>query len=297
MVAGNLAALLSDFQTFKLLPVPKISVVIITLNEADNIGRCLRAAQPVADELLLADSGSKDGTLKIAEELGARVVQVEWQGYAKTKNYANSLAANDWILSLDADEVLSETLQASILKLKQEADLPATYSFNRLTNYCGKWIRSCGWFPDWKPRLFHRERARWVGAFVHETLESDPEVEVIQLEGLCYHYSISSLEQHLRTVDKFSSLKAQELYAKGEHANFIKLWIKPWAEFLKSYFLKGGIRDGYYGYTISRMNAYSKFLRYAKLQLLWEQTQGGGPGVNTATPAQSSSLADNQADG
>lgn len=252
----------------------QLSVVIIALNEAANLGACLAAAAPVAEELLVADTGSTDETCHIAEAHGARVCQLPWEGFAATKNRANALAAHDWILSLDADEVLSAELQAAIQA--EKARLPASGElageFNRLTNYAGRWVRHSGWYPDWKPRLFHRAQAHWAGAYVHEQLRLAPGVERRRLPGLCYHYSVHSRADHRRRVARYAELRAQELHAAGTPPARHRQWLKPPIAFLRHYLWRGGFRDGRAGWNIARFSAYSRWLREQRLRELWEAT-------------------------
>ena len=146
----------------------KLTAVIITHNVAGTIGDCLAAIQEVAGEILVLDSFSDDGTVEICRQYGATLVPQEWLGYSATKNLGNSLARHDWILSIDADEVLSDELVNSLKNLTPEDGV--VYALDRLTNYCGKWIRHSGWYPDWKVRLFNRNDVQWQGEFVHETL-------------------------------------------------------------------------------------------------------------------------------
>ena len=248
----------------------KLSVVIITFNEAKNIARCLQAASRVADEMIVYDSFSTDDTCKIAEQLGAKVFQGKWQGYSASKNLANEKASHDWILSLDADEVLSNDLQQAILKLKSEG--LKTASFKRLTNYCGAWIKHGGWYPDIKLRLFNRQQMQWQG-LIHEELKAlDGQIITpILLQGDCLHYSYDSIESHYKQTDKFSTLSAQSLFNKGVKTTILKLYMAPIFKFIQMYFFKLGILDGYYGFIVCKISAQATFQKYAKLKLLNQQ--------------------------
>lgn len=248
----------------------QLSVVIITFNEAKNIAKCLEAALPVADEIIVYDSFSTDDTSKIAEQYGAKVFQGKWQGYSMSKNLANAKAGYDWILSLDADEVLSGALQNAILKLKSEGLQPA--SFKRLTNYCGTWIKHCGWYPDIKLRLFNRKKIQWEG-LIHEELKSidEQEIKPVILQGDCLHYSYYNVEDHLKQTEKFSTLSAQSLYEKGVKSNFIKLYVAPLFKFVSMYFFKLGFLDGYYGFVVCRISAKAVYVRNSKLKALYNQ--------------------------
>ena len=244
--------------------MPKISAVIIARNEENHIERCIKSLQGVADEILVVDTGSVDRTIGLAMSLGAEVLAIEWQGYARSKNIGNERASYDHILSLDADEALSPELREAILAEKPR--LGGLYRFNRLTNYCGQWIRHCGWYPDPKLRLFDRRAARWEGEFVHESLQYDRSLEVKQLPGDLLHYSFESLNDHLRRVNHYSDLAAREIIEQGRHISAGKLWLSPPLKFFKSYILKQGWRDGFYGLCISAISAFDVFIRYAKVR-------------------------------
>lgn len=246
--------------------MPKISAIIITKNEAANIARCLQSIINVVDEILVIDAFSTDNTVKIAEGLGAKVIQKKWVGYSQNKNYGNQLAKHDWILSIDADEVLSTTLIASIqaLKLKENH----VYVLNRLNNYCGQWIKHCSWHPDWNIRLFHRKKTQWKGDFVHEQLSFSSAIKPIRLEGLLYHYSYQNSADHWQRIEKYAKLSAQQLYNDGKKATFIKLWVAPLARFLRTYFIKMGFLDGKAGFTISVRTGYLVRKKYKLLKEL-----------------------------
>jgi len=254
--------------------VRKLSAVIITLNEERNIGRCLASLHGVADDVVVVDSHSTDGTEALCRAAGARFVVTDWQGYAATKNYANSLAQHDLILSLDADEELSPALRQSLLALKQtlpdapDPAQPPLYELDRLPNYCGRWIRHSGWYPDWKPRLFDRRYTHWVGDFIHETPHTTPAVPPQRLTGHLHHYTIQSLTEHLAVINKYSDLQAAELRRRGKRAAVWQLLVKPPAEFFISYVLKRGFLDGRMGFIVSSMNALGKFMKYAKRLML-----------------------------
>lgn len=241
----------------------KISAVIITKNEEKSIERCLRSIEKIVDEIIIVDSNSTDGTeSKVKAFKTAEFISHPWAGYSKTKNFGNTRARFDWILSLDADEELSEELQNSILETKN--NLNGVYAFARLTNYCGAWIRHCNWYPDYKIRLFNRSKANWSGD-VHEQLEYDKNHTVCTLKGDCYHYSVNSIEAHLHKVNQYSSLWAKEAYLKGKRATIFQLIFKPPFSFFKTYFIQLGFMDGYYGFVLSVVSGISRFLRISKL--------------------------------
>jgi glycosyltransferase involved in cell wall biosynthesis len=241
-----------------------ISAVIITYNEARNIERCILSLKDVADEILVLDSFSTDTTKAICEKLGVRFEERAWEGYSASKNHANSIAKNDWILSLDADEELSETLKNSILSEKKILNNSSVYAFNRKTNYCGKWINHCGWYPDKKIRLFHRKTTSWQGD-IHETLLFPSSIAVMHLQGDLLHYSFSTKEEHEKKSETYAILAAQDLYKKGKRASFIKRKISPLIRFVRDYVIKLGFLDGKEGLEICTIAAKTNCLKYKKL--------------------------------
>lgn len=245
-------------------PRPDISAVVITLNEAENIGPCLEALSRVAGEVLVLDSHSTDRTPEIARSYGARVHSLDWQGYAATKNEGNRLCSNEWILSIDADEVLSPELIESIRSLQLENN--TVYLLDRLTRFAGRWIRHSGWYPDWKPRLFQRSKVWWEGDFVHETLHIPEETQQLRLKGKLFHYSYKSLDDHLARTEKYARLSARKMYTAGRKVGLLKHFFAPPARFFRTFFLKGGILDGYLGYVISRRDAWLVRKKYEFLR-------------------------------
>jgi glycosyltransferase involved in cell wall biosynthesis len=244
-----------------------LSAVIITRNEARNIGPCLLALQGVCDEVVVVDAESTDATRAIAEGHGARVTIRTWTDYSDQKNFANGLASHDLVLSLDADEVLSPELRASLLAVKRDGAQGA-YSMHRLTNYCGSWVRHGGWYPDTKVRLFDRRQARWEGAHVHETLALAPGTPITLLKGDLLHYSYHTIADHEARIERYSDLHARKMLAEGREAGVVKLWLSPAAKFLQGYLLQGGFLDGRAGYDIARLSARAVHLKYAKLNAL-----------------------------
>ena len=244
--------------------MPSLSLVVITHNEERNIARCLTSVQGVVDDIVVVDSFSTDGTKQICEAFGVRFIEHSWLGYSATKNLANSKAKHDWILSLDADEALNEELRASILEIKKGTTMPRC-SFNRLTQYCGKWIYHSGWYPDTKLRIFNRRGTEWRGA-IHEELVHATEEPIVHLKGDCHHYSYYSVGQHLKQTEKFTDLSAQDLFSKGKKPTFVKLHLSPVATFLRNYVLKLGFLDGKEGFTIAKISDLSVKLKYQKLQ-------------------------------
>lgn len=247
----------------------QISAVIITKNEERNIERCLVSLQGIVDEVVVVDSFSTDGTKNICEKYNVRFFQQEWLGYAGQKNYANLLATFDIILSIDADEALSEELRKSILFLKESDNCNIIGNVNRLNNYCGKWIYHSGWYPDKKNRLFNRNNAKWTGE-IHETLSFSKNSNHIHLKGDLHHYSYYSIGEHILQANKFSTLSACEDFKKGKRASFISMYVKSLWKFIRDFIFNLGFLDGYYGYVICRVSAFTTFLKYAKLKQLYK---------------------------
>lgn len=245
----------------------KLSVIIITKNEERNIGRAIDSVKMIADEIIVVDSFSTDRTKTICEEKGVRFFQIEWQGYSATKNYANSLAQHDYLFSLDADEAVDNELEAAILRSKSE-HLTGIYAVNRLTNYCGKWIKHSGWYPDKKVRIFPKAHSKWIGEFVHEELEFSMSFETKELVGHLQHYSYYSFEDHRARADKYSLLTAQKMAAKGKHASALKPYLSALGRFISMYILKLGFLDGFMGYKIAMISAKSNILKYQELRRL-----------------------------
>lgn len=239
-----------------------ISVVIITKNEADNIGRCLQSLQEIADEIIVIDSFSEDRTAEICSEFKVQFLQMEWQGYAQTKNHGNALAKFSHILWIDADEVLSEQLKTSLLAAKTQ--LKDGYTINRLNNWCGKWIHHGSWYPDRRLRLFPKEKAIWKGDFVHEYLAHSPKLSTTHLKGDLLHYSYKSIEEHWQRARKYALLGANEVAQSNKKALFLRAVFSPIISWCKGYFVKGGFRDGKAGWTIARITAWEKWLKYSQ---------------------------------
>jgi glycosyltransferase involved in cell wall biosynthesis len=243
-----------------------ISAVIITLNEEKNIGDCIDSLKDVADEIIVVDSWSKDKTPEICAQKGVRFYESDWHGYAETKNYANSFAVYPLILSIDADEVLSPELKASILQTKENPQFDC-YKLNRLTNYCGHWMKYL-WYPDAKIRLFYKDKAVWSGHSVHEVLKMEPHCTMGHLKGDLFHYSFRTYSQHMATTHKYANLKAIEAYNEGKKATLFNTLFAPLPKFLSEYFLKRGFLDGYYGLIACILSGFGTFIQYVKLHEL-----------------------------
>ncbi|NWJ52605.1 MAG: glycosyltransferase family 2 protein [Bacteroidetes bacterium] len=249
----------------------KISAVIITFNEEENIGRCIDSLKSIVDEIIVVDSRSTDNTASICKEKGAYLVETDWMGYSATKNYANSLAVYPYILSIDADEVLSETLQQSVLTVKKNPLFDAYY-INRMTNYCGHWLKHL-WYPDKKVRLFQKEKAEWSGAPVHEELIFKSKSRIGLLKGDLLHYSFPTIDKHFATSRKYSIIKAQQSLEKGEKVTFFKVLFAPISKFISEYLFKKGFMDGYYGFVACSVSAMAAFVKYIRLHELNRNTR------------------------
>jgi glycosyltransferase involved in cell wall biosynthesis len=239
----------------------RITATIITENEERRIARAIESLR-CCDEIVVLDSGSVDRTVELAAKLGARVVDCPWRGYAGQKNLAAGQAAHDWILSIDADEALSEALEGEIWNLKKRGPEYDAYTMPRLAQYLGKWILHSGWYPDRKVRLYDRRKARWKGDFVHESVEVQGRVG--HLEANLLHFTCESLSEHLKTMDRYTTLAAQELVARGRKVQWPHLIVDPAWTFFHTYVINRGFLDGVEGLTIAYMAALYSFLKYAK---------------------------------
>ncbi len=248
----------------------KISAVIITFNEERNIRRCLESLTEVADEIIVLDSFSTDKTEDICREFGVKFHTHKFDGHIQQKNRAMEMAANDWVLSLDADEALDESLKAEIEKVKENLDADA-YKFNRLTNYCGKWIKHSGWYPDVKLRLWNRKKGKWGGDNPHDKVIMQEGSSIKHLKGNLLHYSYYTVDEHVRQNDYFSSIGAEVLFEKGKKSSVFKACYKSAWMFFRNYFLKGGFLDGKYGFTVCRLTASGTYHKYIKLRNLLKE--------------------------
>ncbi len=243
----------------------KISATIIAYNEERNIARAIESLRCV-DEIVVVDSGSTDRTVELAQNLGARVIESPWPGYAKQKNFAAEQAANDWILSLDADESLSEALEAEIWQWKKREPERDAYTMPRMAQYLGRWIHHSGWYPDRKVRLYHRKKAYWEGEYVHESVKVTGTVG--EFESNLLHFTCDSLSEHLRRMDGYTTLAAEQMLAAGKRVTWGRLIFEPVWTFFSSYVLKLGFLDGVEGLAIANMAALYNFVKYAKARFM-----------------------------
>ena len=251
-----------------------ISAVIICLNEQSNIERCLKSLNWV-DEVIVYDSGSTDKTIDIAQQYGAKVVQGDWLGFGPSKHKATSLAQNDWILSVDADEEIPQALQAEILSSMRNLSPEIAYRIPRLSYFMSQWIRRGGWFPDYQLRLFNKKNYQWNQEPIHEKVESIHQtqdlVQVHNLNNYFHHYVFKNIDHQVATNNKYSTLQAQKMFTEKKCFSYFHMLTKPYVKFIECYFLKLGLLDGWAGYVIARNAAYSVFMKWVKLKELYDQ--------------------------
>lgn len=243
----------------------KLSAVVITFNEEKNIERCLNSLECVVDEIVVVDSFSKDKTEEICRAKNVRFIQHPFDGHIEQKNFAMHQASYDYVLSLDADEALDKKLTASILEVKKNLSEFDAYFFNRLTNYCGQWIKHCGWYPDKKLRIWNRNKGDWGGENPHDMVVLHEKSTKKYLQGDLLHYSYYSINDHVKQIQFFTDISAKEAVAKGKKTSLFMIVIKPIGKFFSDYIFKGGFRDGFYGFVIAKTSAYAKFLKYLKI--------------------------------
>jgi len=238
-----------------------LSVVIIAKNAASQIGECIDSVQ-FADEILVVDSGSEDETRAIAEVKGCRLVEKEWLGFGRQKQFAVSIAKHDWVLCIDVDERVSPVLAAEIAATMVAPRVMA-YRMARRNRFLGKWLSHGEGYPDWSLRLFHRARASWSNDEVHEAVITTAEVGT--LKGDLLHDSAEEVTHYLAKQNRYSSLHADALYQQGVRAGYLKLFLSPMARFIKFYFLRLGFLDGGPGFAHVAIGCFAAFAKYAKL--------------------------------
>lgn len=243
----------------------KISATIITFNEQSNIARAIESLR-CFDEVVVVDSGSVDRTVEIAERLGARVIEHPWEGFTKQKNFAAEQARYDWIFSIDADESLSEALEGEIWQLRKSGPAYDAYTVPRLAQYLGRWILHSGWYPDRKIRLYDRRKGRWTGSYVHESVTVEGTVG--HLHSNLLHYTCDSLTQHLETMNRYTTLAAEQLVAERVRIGWRHLLLDPPWTFFRTYVLQRGFLDGVEGLAIAYMAALYNFVKYAKARFM-----------------------------
>ncbi|NOT35879.1 MAG: glycosyltransferase family 2 protein [Saprospiraceae bacterium] len=250
----------------------KISGVIITLNEESCIQKCIESLLPVCDEIVVLDSHSVDETESICKRLGVRFFQQKFVGYGQQKNAAVALAQHNYILSLDADEFLSKELIQEILKEKN-VGLKAIYSMPRLNNYCGHWVKHCGWYPDRKIRLWHRAKARWEDKDVHEkVIPIATDLTEMKLKGDILHHTYTDIADHLQRIEYYTDLQSIQMFKAGKKYNRLKKFASSVFRFIYIYLIRLGFLDGKAGWNIAQFSALNQFLKYDKLENLYLST-------------------------
>ena len=248
-----------------------LSLVVITRDAAADIAECI-ASVPFAAETLVVDSGSRDDTVEAARRSGARVVVREWLGFGAQKHFATGEAAHDWVLCLDADERVSPALAASIVSLFVRGPDAVAYAVARRNRFLGRWLAHGEGYPDWTVRLFDRRRARWSDDAVHERVIA--EGGVARLSGDLMHASAESIDAYIAKQNRYTSLQAAALHARGARAGAAHLALSPLARFLRFYVLRLGFLDGAAGFAHIAIGAFASFMKYAKLRALDAEARG-----------------------
>ncbi len=245
----------------------KISALIITKNEEEKIAAAIESLS-WADEVIVVDSESTDRTREFAEGLGAKVIVQTWLGFSGQKQFAVEQAANDWVFSLDADEIITPALRSEIETLKNSADLADGYRIPRLSVYMERQIRHGGWYPDWQLRLFDRRKGKWKDVLVHESVEMLPGSKTVKLKGDIIHNSVENAAHHHQMIgERYAPLAARQMFASGRRTSVIKIIFSGWAAFLQTYVLKAGFLDGFPGFCIAYFAGHHAFMKHL---ILWE---------------------------
>jgi len=247
----------------------KLSVIIITYNEEENIKDCLESVK-WSNEIVVVDSFSSDKTVEIAREFTPKVFQNKWTNFSQQKNLALAKASNEWVLNIDADETVTPELKEEILAIvNSQFSTLEGYYIPRKNHYMGRWIRHCGWYPDYKLRLFRKGKGRFNERTIHESVVVEGKKGF--LKSCLSHYSYKNLSDHLSRIDKFSTLGAEQMFRDGKTARFFDLLFRPLTRFIKMYLIKRGYLDGIYGLIVSVMGSFYVFTKYLKL---WELSRG-----------------------
>jgi glycosyltransferase involved in cell wall biosynthesis len=246
----------------------QLTGVIITLNEEQKIVATLEALTQVAEEIIVVDSFSTDKTAEFCARFPkVKFFQRAFTNYGDQKQYAIDLATNDWIISIDADEVISDELIQTIIDIKPKLDIACSYAFRRLDNFCGKWLYSGGFFPTYKERIINRTVSRIEGS-VHEVFVHKKPVSLVKLRGYLYHYSIGSISEHLDLMEKYSTMAALMMYEKGKKIWYPIIYLKALYRFFRMYVFQLGFLDGAMGFVMAINTAYYVYLKYLKLYLM-----------------------------
>lgn len=242
----------------------KISAVVISFNEEKNIERCLKSLRPVADEIVVVDSGSKDKTEAICRRYGVRFYKRAWKGYSSAKNYGNQKAVHDFIFSIDADEALSVDLQKSLREFKTSSPADA-YRITIKTWYCGRWIEHSGWYPDTKVRFWNKKFGKWAGA-IHEKVKLREGSRISALKGDLLNYGYYTVEEHLTQINLFTTLMAKNIVSQGGKTSLWKIITRPVDLFFTMYVLRLGFLDGYQGFLIAAISSFGEMIKHVKIR-------------------------------
>ncbi len=242
-----------------------LSIVIITRNEEGNITRCLESVA-FADEIIVIDSQSTDRTVEIAGEFGAKTFKIDFSGYGPAKREGVKQASKEWILNIDADEAVTPELAKEIKSIISNNNADDGYLIRRRTNFMGKWIYHCGWYPDYVLRLFKKKSGDFDDAKVHEKVVLNGTTGRLKEDLL--HYCYSSMEQYLKKQNDYTTLGAEVAFKRGKRTGLFDLVLRPPISFISHYFIKSGFRDGLEGLIISFLSSVSVFIKYAKLHYL-----------------------------
>ncbi|MES2654311.1 MAG: glycosyltransferase family 2 protein [Bacteroidota bacterium] len=246
----------------------ELSIAIITHNESLNIERCINSVKSIADDIIVVDSYSTDNTVALVQQMGARVVLQKFLGHIEQKNFAISQAKYPFILSLDADEAIDETLLNEIKAIKSNPTHADGYLINRFNNYCGQWIKHGAWESDIKLRLWDSTKGKWAGLNPHDKFEMIPDANIQPLKGQILHWSYTSVEEHKGKVEYFSTIAAQAYFNRGKQSSYFKIVFSPLFRFVRDYIFKLGFLDGKYGLIIAHLTAKEVRLKYQKLMAL-----------------------------
>lgn len=251
--------------------MPKISAIVITYNEKKNIKRCLSSIDWV-DEIVVVDSESTDDTKKIASEFTQRTFDIKWEGFGKAKAFAKKKATHQWILSVDADEEITQDLKDEIQKITKSEDSLDGYYIPRKSNFLGKWIKHGGWYPDYVLRLFRKDKAKFSHSMVHEKVCVEGKAGYLKNDLL--HYTDPNFDHYLEKLNRYTSLGVEELFKKGKKAKLFDVTFRPLAVFFKMYFVKKGFLDGVSGFILAVSSAFHVFSKYVKLWHLYSVKNG-----------------------
>jgi glycosyltransferase involved in cell wall biosynthesis len=249
----------------------KLTVTVITYNEAAHIAAALDSVS-WADEIIVVDSGSTDGTVEIARQRACRVIERGWPGYSDQKNFAADNASHEWVLSMDADERVTPALAKEIRGLLDRGPRLKGYRIKRVSHYLGQWIRSTDWCPDYQLRLYDRRSGRWNGLRIHESFQLNEGAPGV-LSGELEHYAYRNISHHLQKIDAYTTLIAEQWAGEGRRTSLTAIAFHPWYAFVRNYIIRRGFSDGTAGFIVSLLNSYYVFLKLAKL---WERQRTRG---------------------